>query len=363
MSILGTSLHADLISVTRLEREESNVTSPFGEFREKSSQRLIYTREKDYLVTEFNFKRSVYKDFQGEAPEKNFLYQAAFRGFNLSNGQEFRGGRIWGGSDLFQPFDGIAWHCPWTPKLSMTTQFGQMAKIDTDDKRSKPSFSDARLQYYFNENFYMAAQGGKNYDESFGSAILGYSSDNLLCLGEVRGTGATDTVHLGMQYFDDQKWDITSDYYLNKHEDSDSGIMRHYLGIEAGQFYFETGFGNQFYFNGPDIPETAFYEGSILWGLPGKDNLSLGFLHETSPASTARTISARAERRISRNTSFTLGVEDTRFEKGDGSIQNLEGSLYRKVDWGYLELRGGVISGGSDSDLQKDISLKVGYNF
>ena len=98
-------------------------------------------------------------------------------------------------------------------------------------------------------------------------------------------------------------------------------------------------------------------------GLPGKDNLSLGFLHETSPASTARTISARAERRISRNTSFTLGVEDTDLKKVMEVFRTLKVVFIERLIGDILELRGGVISGGSDSDLQKDISLKVGYNF
>jgi hypothetical protein len=58
-----------------------------------------------------------------------------------------------------------------------------------------------------------------------------------------------------------------------------------------------------------------------------------------------------------------LGVDDTRFENQSGTVQNLEGAIRRRVQWGYFELSGALISGGSDSDLQKDVRLRAGYEF
>lgn len=46
-----------------LEREECNTDTPFGPFREKSAQRLIYTRKTSHLVSEFNFRHVLYTDY------------------------------------------------------------------------------------------------------------------------------------------------------------------------------------------------------------------------------------------------------------------------------------------------------------
>jgi hypothetical protein len=139
--------------------------------------------------------------------------------------------------------------------------------------------------------------------------------------------------------------------------------MRHYLGLESGEFYLETGIGKKFWFNGPKTPEDWFYEGSLTWGSPGSDMVSAGYLVESTPASASRTIFAGAQRKISSRTFLELNVEDTTFENQNKSVQNLEGAIRRKVSWGYFELRGAVISGGSDSDLQKDIRLRAGYEY
>jgi hypothetical protein len=346
-----------------LERTETNTTSPFGPFRERSAQRFTYTREKTFLVTEIDFKHVQYKDLYGLAPEKNYLFQASFNGQNLSAGQDIRGGRIWTGNDLLQAVDGLSWFYPWGESLSSTFQFGQIAKIDTADKTSRPSFAEGRLNYKFNQNAWMAVQACKNYDEDFGSTMLGYTAENVKLIGEYRAGAATDSMHLGLQAFDGKRWDLTSDYYLNQNDSSNSGVMRHYLGLELGALYFEAGYGNVHWFNGPELPETSFYEGSVCWGASDKDKLSLGYSLEDTVASASRTLSVKADRRVSAKTTLSLGLQDTRFEQSGGSIQNMEAGIRRRVDWGYFELRGAVISGGQDSDLQKDVSLRAGYEF
>lgn len=345
-----------------LEREECNTDTPFGQYREKSSQRLIYTRKTPHLVTEFNYRHVLFKDFLGTAPEKNYLYQASFKGYNLSTPMEFRVGRIGAGNNKFQTIDGVSWYYPCGNRLSTTIDLGRISPID-DAQKSNPSFAEGRLHYSFNENAFMAVKAVNQYDESFGSAMFGYSGEDLRLTGEYLGGSATDTLHLAMQYISAQKFDWTSDYFLNHNSLSDSGQMRHYLGLETGEIYIESGIGSRFWFNGPETPETWFYEGSLTWGKPSSDNLSAGYIVESTPASASRTIFARAERRVSKKTTLSLAVEDTTFEKSDGSVQNLEGSIRRRVQWGYVELRGAVISGGSDSDMQKDIRLRAGYEF
>lgn len=361
--LLNTQVSASLIATPQIERIENNTTSPFGQFREKSVQRFIFTKIAKHLVTEFDFKHVTYKDLFGYAPSKNMLYEASFRGYNLVGNKDFRVGRIWAGNDLLQPIDGASWHSPWGNKVSTTVQFGQIAKIDFDDKNGRPSFAEGRLQYQMNESAYFALQSCKNYDDDFASAIIGYSGDSLKVFSEYRSGNTTDTAHLALQYFDGKIIDITSDYYLNRNTTSDSGVARTYLGISLGKFYIETGIGITSYFNDINDEDSSFYEGSLTWEVTGKDQLSMGYCLETLPASSARTLSARAERNVSANTNFSLGVDTTSYDNNLSSIQNFESSLRRRVDWGYIELRGAIISGGDNSDLQKDISLKAGYDF
>ena len=344
------------------EREESNTDTPFSPYREKSAQRFVYTRKTTNLVSEFNYRHVLYKDLYGTAPEKNYLYQASFKGYNMSSPLEFKAGRIVTGNNLLQTVDGASWFYPWGKRLKSSLDFGRIAPIDSQNS-GQPSFGEGRLHYTFNNNAFMAVKAVKQFDESFGGAMLGYNSTDFRISGEFLGGSATDSLHLSMQYIDPHKFDLTSDYRLLKGDTSDSGIMRHYAGLESGQIYFEAGVGSQFWFDGPEIPETWFYDGNISWHAVNRDNASIGYTVESTPASASRTIYARAERQISQKTNFGIGVEDTRLENSGGSVQNLEGRLRRRVQWGYVELSGAVITGGSDSDMQKDIRLRAGYEF
>jgi hypothetical protein len=344
------------------EREEANTDTPFGPYREKSSQRFVYTRKTSHLVTELGYRHVLYKDFSGIAPEKNYLYQASFKGYNLSSPLEFKAGRIVTGNNLLQTVDGVSWFYPWGNRLKTSLDFGRIAAIDSGSS-SSPSFSEGRLHYSFNDNSFMAVKAVRQFDESFSSMMLGYNSDEFRISAEYLGGSATDSMHLAMQYIDPRRFDLTSDYRLNSNDQSDSGTMRHYAGLETGQMYIEAGVGSQFWFNGPDLPDTWFYDGSISWSGASKDSATLGYLLETTTATSSRTLYARTDRRISHKKTFGIGVEDTRFTKSGGSVQNLEGRLRRRVEWGYVELSGAVITGSSDSDMQKDIRLRAGYEF
>lgn len=344
------------------EREESNTDTPFGPYREKSAQRFVYTRKTTNLATELNFRHVLYKDLFGVAPEKNYLYQASFKGYNMSSPLEFKAGRIVTGNNLLQTIDGVSWYYPSGNRLKTTIDFGRIAAIDSGNG-DQPSFAEGRMHYTFNNNAYMAVKAVKQYDENFGGAMVGYNSDEFRVSGEVLGGSATDSLHLAMQYIDPHRFDLTSDYRLFKNDVSDSGMMRHFAGLESGQMYVEAGVGSRFWYNGPKTDDTWFYDGNVSWMAKNRDNASLGYLVETTTASTSRTIYGRAERQISQKTSFGIGVEDTRFEKSGGSVQNLEGRLRRRVQWGWVELSGAVITGGGDSDLQKDVRLRAGYEF
>lgn len=358
----STRPEGSLMPVPVFEREESNTDTPFGPYREKSAQRFVYTRKTTYLVTEFNFRHVLYKDLNGFAPQNNCLYQASFKGYNMSSPLEFKAGRIVTGNNSLQTVDGVSWFYPSGNRLKTTLDFGRIAAIDSKTG-GQPSFAEGRMHYTFNNNAYMAVKAVKQFDESLGGAMLGYNSDEFRVSGELLSGGATDSMHLAMQYIDPRRFDLTSDYKLYKNDTSDSGMMRHYAGLESGQLYVEGGVGNRFWYNGPKTPDTWFYDGNVSWTAKNRDNASLGYLVETSTASTSRTIYARAERQISQKTNFGIGVEDTRFENSGGTVQNLEGRLRRRVQWGYVELSGAVITGGSDSDLQKDIKLRAGYEF
>lgn len=345
-----------------LEREECNTDTPFGPFREKSAQRLIYTRKTTHLVSEFNLRHVLYTDYMGVAPERNFVYQASFKGYNLSNPLEFKAGRIMTGNNTLQTVDGVSWFYPCGNRLKTTLDFGRVANVDSKTS-GQPSFGEGRLHYSFNDQAFMAVKAVRQFDESFGGVMIGYNASDLRVTGEYLGGSGTDTLNLALQYIDPGSFDLTSDYRLMFNDLTDSGQMRHYAGIESGQLYFEAGVGNSFWFNGPKMEDTWFYDGNVSWQASNRDNASLGYLNEITPASNSRTLYARAERRISQKTRFSIGVEDTRFENSGGSVQNLEARLYRRVQWGYLEISGGMISGGDDEDLHKDIRLRAGYEF
>ncbi len=352
-----------LMPVPFIEREESNTDTPFGPYREKSAQRFVYTRKTVNLVTEINYRHVLYKDLFGIAPELNCLHQFSFKGYNMSSPLEFKAGRIVTGNNLLQTVDGISWFYPSGNRLKTTVDFGRIAPVDMKNSSDQPSFAEGRMHYSFNDNAYMAIKAVKQFEENLSGAIVGYNADQFRVSGEYLGGGATDSLHLGFQYFEPRKFDLTSDYRLFMNDATDSGNMRHCAGFESGQLYVEGGIGNQFWFNGPDIPDCWFYDGSVSFTSKKNDRASIGYLVETDNASTSRTIYGRAERKISHKTTFGIGVEDTRFEKSGGTVQNLEGRLNRRVQWGWVELSGAIITGASDSNLQKDIRLRAGYEF
>lgn len=360
--LASTRPEGSLMPVPVIEREEHNTDTPFGQYREKSSQRLIYTRKTSHLVTEFNYRHVLFKDHLGVAPDRHHLYQASFKGYNLSSPLEFRVGRIGAGNNNFQTVDGFSWYYPWGNRLYTTLDLGRIANVD-GQKKSEISFAEGRFHYRFNQQAFMAIKAVNRYDKSSGAAMFGYNGDELLMTGEIIGGSATDTMHLSMHYMADNKFDWSADYLINHGDDSDSGLMRHCLGLEAGEMYIEGMAGSTFWFNGPKVPDNRFYEGSLTWGRPSGNNVSAGYLVETTPATASRTIFARAQRKVSAKTRLSLGVDDTRFENQSGTVQNLEGAIRRRVQWGYFELSGALISGGSDSDLQKDVRLRAGYEF
>ena len=351
-----------LMPVPILERHEHNADTPFRAFREKSSQRIIYTRKTSHLVTEINYRRVMYSDYLGEADEKNYLYHASFRGYNMSSPLEFKVGRIMTGNNNIQTIDGGSWFYPFTDRLSMNFDVGKIAAIDSENS-NRPSFAEGRTQYYLNDNSYMAIKAVQRYDEKSAGLMIGYDAEGLRAYGEYLNGSATDSWQLALSYISEHGFDLNADYILFQNDIADSAIMRHYAGYETGNLYFELGGGNNFTFNNDDDKNNWFYEGSFTWGVTDSDNLTFGSIHETTYASSSRTIFAQAERRISRNTRLSVGVEDTKFEKAALSFQNLHASLWRRVQWGYYELRGAMISGGTDSNLQKDVRLSAGYEF
>ncbi|OIP28235.1 hypothetical protein AUK22_04510 [bacterium CG2_30_54_10] len=357
----GSGIH----SPCQIQREEISTSSPFGPYREKSSQRLTYNHQNPYLVSEFEYRHVLFKDYKGVAPRLNQLYQASFFGRNMETPLEFKAGRIWIGNHSFRPVDGVSWWYPWGRRLSTTLEVGQISKIDDKTRAEGPGYFEGELRYRFNEQAALAVQSGQDYKNRFSSFQLSYHIDSLRLIGEYASSGATDTWRLGLQYYDGQRVDITSDYRLQMNGTTNSGITRNLIGLDMGSFYLETGIGGRFYFDDGRLPRSTFYEGTLTWGAPwqGKDKLSLGYLLETSPASTSHTLSGTAERNVSKKTRISLILASTRFGGTDDSIQNLEGRLRRLVEWGYYELRLAVINGGSRSDLQKDVGLSAGYQF
>lgn len=350
---------------SQLQREEISTFSPFGQYREKSSQRLTYNHQTPYLVSEFEYRHVVFKDFLGEAPRLNQLYQASFHGRNMETPMEFKAGRIWTGNHSFRPVDGVSWWYPWGRRLATTIEVGNIARIEDQKRSDGPSYFEGEFRYTFNHQAFLSVQAGQDYKTRFSSAQVGYHLDDLKLIGEYASSGATDTWRLGLQYFDGQRVDLTGDYRLQMNDATNSGIARNLIGVELGSFYLETGVGGRFFFGDDKLPRSTFYEGTLTWGAPkqGKDTLSLGYLLETSPASSAHTLSGTAERNVTKRTRISLGLSSTRFGGNDDSIQNLEGRLRRLVEWGYYELRLAVINGGGNDDLQKDVGLSAAYRF
>ncbi len=349
----------------QIQRTETSTFSPFGPFREKSSQRLTYNHQTPYLVSEFDYRHVIFKDFKGVAPRLNQLWQASFWGRNMESPLQFRVGRIWTGNHSFRPVDGISLWYPWGRRLSTTLDLGRIARVDSDTRADDPAWFEGALRYAFNDQAFLAVQGGQDYKTRFSSALVGYHIESLKLQGEYANSGATESWRLGLQYYDEHRVDLTGDYRLFLHDDTNSGVARNLIGVEMGSFYVETGVGGRFFFGDDKRPRSTFYEGTLTWGAPkqGKDTLAVGYLLETNPASTAHTLSGSAQRQISRKTRLSLEVASTRFGGEDDSIQNLESRLHRRVEWGYYELKFAVINGGGRSELQKDVGVRAGYEF
>lgn len=347
-----------------LERTERNATTPFGPWRERSEQRLTYGHFTPYLSSEFQFRHAIFKHQWGTKTGRDFLYHAAFSGRNMNSPMRFKVGRIWSGNALLRPVDGGSWTYPWGRRLSTTLEAGRLATADLKDKRSKPGYFEGRLNYRLNEQTTFAVLSEQEWRERYSAAQLGYVIDSLRLLGEYRSSGATDTLRMGMQYYDGKCVDLTADYRLNSNDVTNSGVGRATAGVESGQMYFEGSVGGRF-FDRENMPDSSFYEGNITWGNSrlGENSAGLGYTVETGAASVSRTISGTVERVVTKRTRIGLTVAETRFEQGGMNIQNMESRLHRRVDWGFYELRFALISGGADSDLERDIALRAGYEF
>ncbi|HOY66223.1 MAG TPA: hypothetical protein PLP29_04990 [Candidatus Ozemobacteraceae bacterium] len=348
-----------------LERTERSTTTPFGPWRERSDQRLSYGHFTPYLGTEFQFRHAIFKHAWGTKTGRDFLYHAAFSGRNMNSPMSFRVGRIWGGNSLFRPVDGGSWTYPWGRRLSTTLEAGRLATPDLKDKADKPGYFEGRLQYRFNEQATVSVVSEQEWREKYSAARLGYVIDGLRLLGEYRSSGATDTVRMSMQYYDGKCVDVTADYRLNRNDLVDTGIGRATAGVESGEIYLEGSVGGQSYFENEAFEDRSFCEGSITWGngRRGENSVGLGYTVETGAASVSRTLSGTVERVVTKRTRIGLTLAETKFDQQSGSVQNLESRLHRRVDWGFYELRFGLIAGGENSDLEKDIGIRAGYEF
>lgn len=361
----GHRAMAQIKAISQLQREEKNTTSPFGPYRERSSQSIIYNHYTPYLASEFEFRHVIFKDLMGTAEKKFQFYQASFRGQNMTSPLVFKVGRIWTGNEKFRPIDGASWFYPFGRRLTTSLEMGRMPMIDDNTSHGNPGYMEGRIQYRLNDSAFLAFQGLQDLKDRYSSTLLGYEIESLKVLGEYRSSGATDTYRISLQYYDGSKCDITSDYRLNMNDKTDSGVLRNTIGLEVGELYFESGAGSKFFYGDGKIPKNVYYEGNVFWGGRNKrkDSLNFGYLLETGNASSARTLSGTAERVVSPRTKISIGLTDTRFDEGRSSIQNLESKLHRKVEWGFYELRFAFITGGDNSELGKDFSLRAGYEF
>ncbi len=356
---------ADLSRTPQIERTELSMTSPFGPFRERSDQRFIYNHRNAHTVTEFEYRHVIFKDYYGLAPKQDMVFQASLEGRNLGAPMTFKVGRVWAGNERFLPLDGGAWNYIWGKRLSTTLNIGAVPRIEQHPGTRHPSFFEGRAHYRFNEQAFFALQANQEASTKYSSFLLGYNIESLKLLGEFASTGATESWRLGLQYFDGYRCDLTSDYRVQMNNGNNVAIMRNLVALDVDKCYLEGGVGGRYPFGDDPTPKSMFYEGSVTWGSPrkGKDSLTMGYIYETSPASTSQTVSGHAERAVSKNTTLGITVTTTSFDTGRRSIQNLEGSLRRRVDWGYYEARFGAITGGQDDSLQREVGIRAGYEY
>lgn len=360
------TLEAGLKPPIMLEREENNTQVPFEPWRERSTQAVTYVHEQPWLTNEFKLKHTTFKDVPGYRQNLTMIQQASFYGHNMTSPLEFQAGRHWTGNSTYRPVDGVTFYYPWGHRLSTTVTTGRFSYIYEHSSADRPSFFEGQIHYQFNDQTYLRVQGDQEIDHQNSTVQVGYNIDTLKIIGESRSSAGTDTYRLSLVYQNGSRFDFNADYlvYLCA---SDTSILRSYVAYDLGKWYVETGVGKKFLFgDGSKSPrENAFYEGTVQWGNPARhiDNLTLGYLLETSGLLAARTFSGTGERVISPKTRLSLSVADTRFDDGRRSIQNLEGRFHRKVEWGYFEIRCGLISGWQADALDKDVGIRAGYEF
>ncbi len=364
--LLGAVGNAGLKPPIILEREENNTQVPFEPWRERSTQAFTYVHEQPWLTNEFKLKHTTFKDVPGYRQQLTTIQQASAYGHNMTSPLEFQAGRHWTGNSTYRPVDGVTFYYPWGNRLSTTVTTGRFAYIYEHQSARRPDFFEGQIHYQFNDQTYLRVQGDQEVDTQNTTVQVGYAIDSFKIIGETRNSSGTDTYRLSFVYQNDQKFDFNTDYFVYLSA-SDTSVLRSYVAYDMGKWYLETGAGKKFLFgDGSRSPrENAFYEGTLQWGNPARhiDNLTLGYLLETSGIAEARTLSGTGERVISPKTRLSLSVADTRFDDGRSSVQNLEGRFHRKVEWGYFEIRCGLISGWRADALDKDIGLRAGYEF
>jgi hypothetical protein len=363
--LFSATARAEIKNSGLLEREESNVTSPFTPYRERSSQRVEWQERGPFLTPELSFRHITYHFVPGMKTSANHLYMGSLKATNPDNPLITKVGRIWTGNDLYHPVDGISCHYTFGNRVSGNLSLGRTPSVSLDGKDKQPSFSEARLRFKLNDQAFINLRSNQEWEDRYSSCQVGYAAESITALGEYRSTGATDTWRVSLQCYHLDWGDLTSDYRVNLHDGKNSGIFRNTLGIGSKKLYLETGIGKKFYFGDWKLPEADYYDGTISFGLSRhrQDNVSLGYLVETGVASEARTISGSAERFMSKNTKLGLVLAETRINEGRSSVQHLESYLHRTVYWGFYEIRVGLANTARVENTQKDVHLRAGYEF
>ncbi|MBF0547310.1 MAG: hypothetical protein HQM08_22910 [Candidatus Riflebacteria bacterium] len=368
-------LEAGVKQNNQVEREESSTSSDFSFYRERSVQSLIYSHTTPFLQNEFNFRHVSYQFIPSPwffipPPEQNItanqLWQASIYGRNLASPLEFKVGRVWAGNETFRSVDGGTLNYKWGNRLSTNFLVGKASKIDETIVKKLPELYEEQLRYKFNENAFFTVGGGQKDEVTHSLAQLGFSMDSFRFLGEHRSvTGASETWGLNVRYFTPGKLDLVGDYRLETQGTQESGSLRSLIGYDAGKIYIEGATGLVYHQGQIRSDNMAYYEGNLTWGQPdfGLDGITLGYLLEHGLASTARTISGSAEKRVSSKTRIYIDLSDTIFEQNGESIQNLGSRLHRKVDWGYYELDLAFITGSRIESLQKEAKIRAGMEF
>ncbi|MBF0500960.1 MAG: hypothetical protein HQM09_12555 [Candidatus Riflebacteria bacterium] len=366
--IVVTGVHpaaAQLKAVSEIEREEKSSTTNFAPYRERSTQSILYVHSTPFLTNELDYRHVDFAPFTGTKSVANQLWQASFSGHNLTAPMEFKVGRMWDGIDRYRPIDGGSWNYRWGNRLSTNLVLGEFSRVDETWKSDRPRVFEGSLRYVFNEQTFLNIGGAQDYKDPHSLVQLGYHMDSMRILGEHRNEGATDTWRISAQYTNPSKVDLLGDYRVEVRDGKAGGVGRALVAYDAGRCYIEGEAGKVFRPSEASTYNRIYYEGSLTYEKPdlGLDGVVLSYRLERGVASTAYTIGGEAEHKVSDHTRVILGVSNTRIDEGRESIQNLEGRLNRKVDWGYYEISAGFITGMGDSSMQKDVDLRAGLEF